>query len=339
MIIYCASHISYGADNQWSWLYRKQFVNNQMHRKFNKKQAELLFAKENVPLFSQLLFSWNALRPDDGHFSFYVQVRNAQTKKWGAWHHMADWGDQIQRSYITKSDGVARYVYVRLETGPSVLADAFRVKIAGSHNINMALIKECVVSVANYYQFKPERVDKHITQLSSVHIDGVPKISQRLIDHKDKDRVCSPTSCTMLTRFLTKQSFDPMEFASNAYDTGLEAYGSWPFNMAHAFEQADARAAFFTTRLNSFATLHQQLKRGMPTIVSVRGRLPGATSGYKHGHLLVVVGWDAKKQEVLCHDPGFYTVEQTFKAYPIKDFLRAWESSRRLVYWIDPIEA
>ena len=67
------------------------------------------------------------------NFSFYVQARHARNKKWGVWHHMSDWGMGVQRSYVSKSDGVAQFIHVRLETNKSNLCDAFRIKIVAKN--------------------------------------------------------------------------------------------------------------------------------------------------------------------------------------------------------------
>jgi hypothetical protein len=129
MSIWCSS-LSGGeskAVRDWTCLYRKNFVKNGCVNNNNKKV--LFFMEENVTPFTQLVFSWNALRPEEGYFSFFVQVRDAVTKKWGLWHHMVDWGNNIQQSYISKSDGFSSYIYVRLETDDKKGADAFRIKI------------------------------------------------------------------------------------------------------------------------------------------------------------------------------------------------------------------
>ena len=82
--------------------------------------------------------------------------------------------------------------------------------------------------------------------------------------------------------------------------------------------------------------MYTLLQRGIPVVVSVRGPLQGAPRPYAGGHLLVVVGWDAEKQQVLCHDPAFASDAKTAKGYNIKDFLEAWERSTRLIYLAEP---
>ncbi len=323
------------ATNDWVWTYRKTL--SESDRKHLHNKPTLLFVKEAVPLFSQLIFSWNALRPEQGYFSFYVQARNARNKQWGTWHHMMDWGAGVQRSYASKTDGLSHYTHVRLEIEKGKHADGFRIKVRAQDGARIAQLLGFAAATANYNQFKAESYDNRIKRLSSHHITHVPKLSQFALNHSDKDRLCSPTSCTILVRYLTGQQIDHVDFAGHVFDHGLQAYGSWPFNTAHAFERLAGTSWIFPTRLNSFVDLYKQLKRNVPIIVSVRGSLRGAAKPYRDGHLLVVVGWDAQKKEVICHDPAFKSHKRTLRRYSFADFVRAWESSRRLVYWAEPI--
>ncbi len=319
---------------RWAWIYRKEFSARQRINNNNKTIA--LFAKENIPVFSQLMFSWNAIRPIVGYYSFFVSARNAHTKQWGIWHRMIDWGTNVQRSHFGKSDGFTRYVYVRLETENDQVADAFRIKIEACEGANLSYMHSFTVALSHYPSFVAETYGEHLAVLSSVHIDGVSRIAQGALNHEHNHRLCSPTSCTMLVRYLSDQNIDPLNFALNAYDSGLDAYGSWPFNMAHAFERCDGKISFFVARLNSFTDVHRQLMRNIPVVVSVRGFLRGAPKQYNNGHLLVVVGWDAQKRDVICHDPAFNDDNNVTVRYPINSFIAAWERSRRLTYWAEP---
>jgi hypothetical protein len=313
------------------------------HKKISPQEVEqavaanaITFARHDTPLFSQLLCSWNALRPSKGHLVFYVQARNAHTKKWGTWHRMMEWGNNAQRSHTTKSDGFTKYVHVRLETELLQLADAFCVKVIGAKGASLDGLKALAVTVVNMREFKPEEITAELKSLTSVHLKQVPKISQMALDHPENNRICSPVSCTMLMQYLTGMSINPALFARYAYDKGLNAYGSWPFNMAHAFEYSKGKNWLYNTRLNSFKQIHKQLMRGLPVVVSVRGNLPGAPKPFPFGHLLVVTGWDKTTQEVLCHDPSVEDHQSVLKRYKLSDFLASWERSHRLTYWVEP---
>jgi hypothetical protein len=323
------------SQSQWAYLFSKTFSDEQMAE--NNDKSQLYFAKEDVPLFSQLIFSWNSFRLRKGFYSFYVAARDAQSGKWGEWHRMADWGANIQRSYLSNADHISHYHFVRLEIHTRGLSDAFRIKIVPNEGARLNQIKSMAVSTANLNDFKAETIDQEMMQLPSVHVRNVPMIAQFALEHPNNDAICSPTSCSMLTGFLSQKPVDPIEFAAKAYDQGLGVFGSWPFNMAYAFEVCDGSHRFYTARLNSFARIHARLKAGMPVVVSVRGPLEGAEKPYKNGHLLVVVGYDAKKREVIAHDPAFKTDRETERRYPLKSFLQAWERSRRLAYVAEEI--
>jgi len=318
---------------KWAHLFHKKITSDESARAVQHNSFH--FAKNEVPHFTQLLLSWNAIRPTKGHFTFFVQARNADTHKWGSWHRMIEWGNSVQRSHATRSDGFSKYLHVRLETEPLQRAHAFRIKVEGIDGASMALLKSIAVTTTDMHAFESEQVMRDLAGLSSVFVPGVSKISQHALLHADNHRMCSPVSCAMLSEFFTRNKTNPLCFADKSFDKGLNSYGSWPFNMAHSFEQAQGKAWFFNTRLNSFRDLHRQLKRGIPAIVSVRGTLKQAPKSYPHGHLLTVVGYDSRSQEVLCHDSakmGHANVEQR---YELADFIHAWEASRRLTYWAE----
>lgn len=318
------------ADNNcadWTWTYHKNC--NEIARANNRNKKLIFFEQENVNPFTQLVFSWNAIRPQKGYFSFYVQVRDAATQRWGVWHHMADWGANMQQSYVSKSDGFSTFVHVRLEIEKGKAADAFRVKVQPQQSASLSLVHNVSVALSHFALFKPEKI---IDNLPSVHIDTIALIAQFALEHEDNGRICSPTSCAMVVEYLTQRDQDPLEFASKSFDAGLNVYGAWPCNLAHAFEQCNGKYNFFVRRMNGFWQLHEQLMQGMPVVVSVRGSLPGALKAFPHGHLMVVVGWDNDARQVLCHDPAAESHEKVFKKYPIADFLRVWECSHRLCY-------
>ena len=319
-------------DTVWSWQYHKRLSGFDEQCSNNKN--EIVFSQKNVPSFSQLLFSWNALRPLAGHFTFYISVKDASNNAWGSWHQMVKWGADIQRSFRAKHDASTHYEYVRFEVDKG-LANGFRVKVVANNGTNIALLKALHVNISDFSKFIGER-SHSLHALGSVSIENVPQFSQRELDHPRNAGLCSPTACSMVVSYLTKQYINPIEFAEGAFDQGLDTYGSWPFNMAHAFERANGTVSFATSRLNSFKDIHRLLSSGMPVMVSVRGDLQGAPKTYENGHLVVVVGWDAAEKSVICHDPAFETSEQTMTKYPIDSFISAWERSRRLSYVAKP---
>lgn len=323
------------ADEAWVWNYKKAFTDIQMQA--NREKEFLYFQKADVPQFSQLIFSWNAFRPESGFFTFFSRTRDAATKQWGPWHKMIDWGQGVQRSYEDPAQGsTSQYLHVRLEVQRDHLADAFIIKVVKNNGAGFENIKALAVCTADFNKFKSEQVTAALLSLPSVYVKNVPRKSQRIIDHPRAGHMCSPTSCSMVTGFFTGKDIDPRGFAERVFDEGLNAYGAWPFNVAHAYERCAGSVLFFTTRMRSFKNLYNQLRRGVPIVVSVRGYIDGAPKIYESGHLLVVVGYDAQRHQVICHDPALPTDQTTLKKYDVKTFLAAWERSHRLAYYAEP---
>lgn len=318
------------APQEWASCYKKRF--SEAKKLEHKDLSALTFGKQSVPLFTQLIFSWNAHRPTRGYYRFLAQVRDAATQQWHDWHTMIEWGQHVQRSYFNESGTGTKYQHVRLEIPPAKPSDAFRIKIESHDGADLSQLAALSVTVANFTCFQEEDAQKVSASLSSVHIEGVGKQSQMVLEHPRKEALCSPTSCSIVSSFFSGTPVDPIAFAARSYDAGLDAYGSWPFNTVTAYELCKGDFFFYVTRSNSFAQIHQSLKKNLPVVVSVRGPLFMAPREYKNGHLLVIVGFDAANKMVMCHDPAFEKTEDTAVSYPLDSFLKAWERSRRLSY-------
>ena len=124
-----------------------------------------------------------------------------------------------------------------------------------------------------------------------------------VIDHPNFDELCSPTSTSMFLSYLLNREINPKEFALGSYDQKLGRFGSWPFNIAHAFEVSGGKYYFHTERLKSFKHLHDYLCNSIPVVVSIRGPINGGARPYKNGHIILVIGYNNqnKKQIFFIH--------------------------------------
>ncbi len=322
----------------WSRVYRKEYSDEECQQ--HRLSKEVVFSLSKVDPFTQLIVSFNAERPTDGSFEFFLRVhaRNKNDNEWEPWIKIATWSDSVQKSFFSKTSDMT-FNYVRLEMNVTLFdegyGDGFQVKVEKTKAASLDSVKGLFVCASNYKEFKPERPYLASKGLPSVRVKGVPKKSQKLIDHPRIGALCSPTTLSMVLEFLTREPIDPLETARNVYDEGLDVFGSWPFNMAYAFEKANGDFFFYVARLSSFAQLHRMLS-SMPVGLSVRGSIKGARKNYPSGHFLVVVGYDADKKQVICFDPAFDTLDKVEVAYDIAEFLPAWERSNRLIYRVRP---
>lgn len=318
--------------SSWTWAYRKRFSGSELDNLVGK--AHLTFTKTAIPKFKQLIFSWNAFRPKQGYFTFYVQSQDANTKKWSPWYRMVEWGSAVQRSHHVKfGNSDPQYHHVRLEQPQGAYATGFRLKVEAHGQAKLVNLRHLAVTTSDFSKLRLEATGGY-TDLASFKINGVPRYSQMSLLHDDSKKMCSPTASSMQLSYLVQKNVNPIKFAKKSFDYGLQMYGSWPFNTAHAFELCPKKS-FRVCRLDSFLELYNYLKKNTPVVVSVRGYMQGAPQEYKQGHLLLVVGWDQDLQGVICHDPAIFGDQYVETIYSLSDFLRAWERSHRLAYVVD----
>lgn len=330
--------------SSWTWTYcvdpSQELAQELTQESSSSLARQWCWTRQTQNRFSGLIFSWNALRPIRGYYSFWMRVRESKTKHWYNWHEMARWGTDaqgaiLQKSFTSKHRLGTHYAHVHLELPKGRIADAFEVKIKAHYNACLTNIRNISVNTYTLSKFISERTYARrawLKKLVSVYLALVPRKSQMNLKHPHYRSLCSPTSVSILLSYLLDRTIDACAVAQGVFDHGLKIYGSWPFNMAHAFEVAQGNILFQVERLDSFKALHDLLCQGIPVIVSVRGALKGAPLLYEHGHLLVVVGWNQRFGKVLCHDPSFKGDHTTAVAYDLDDFLAAWERSRRLAY-------
>ncbi|HBL98769.1 TPA: hypothetical protein DDZ86_03945 [Candidatus Dependentiae bacterium] len=320
----------YGQSKPWTACYKRTFIDKSL------SNGERAFVKENVMPFTQLIFSWNAVRPKQGFFRFLVRVHEVNGQWMSSWHKMFEWGaDGVQRSFSSSSKG-SSYCHVRLELMGGRKANGFWIKIEPVGGAQLSDIKLCAACVSCLADFKLESQLQRYSALESVYIPGVPIWSQMTLHHPRAPVLCSPTSTCMLTSFINHKNLDPVLFANGVFDEGLKVFGSWQCNTAHAFEWAGGAFFFHVQRLQSFRALYQSLQEGLPVVVSVRGEIEGAPKAYFRGHLVLIVGFDAKTGEVICHDPASWSISGVLRRYGLSGFLTAMANSRNLAYIVTP---
>lgn len=270
--------------------------------------------EENLSSFDELILSWNALRPVQGKFLFYVSVK---TNEWSPWLLYASWGSEGQKSFSAKNP-LAKVYQDTLETEK---ATAFRIKVVTEGEARLDDIHALHV-----YINSKQDVQGLPPILSPVDLK-VPGLSQ-----KTKD-VCSPTSTTAVTRYLSHNyTIDPTDFAQKVWDAEFDIYGNWVFNVAESWTYLGSKWTAWVQRLNGFQDIYERLRAGTPVVVSVRGPLSGSASPYAQGHLMAVIGYDPLHKQVLCMDPAFPSNSKTHVSYALSDFLKAWERRGNIAY-------
>lgn len=284
--------------------------------------------KEEVSPFNELLLSWDALRPKTGSYLF--QVRIQVDGVWSPWLNYGEWSSSTQFSFSESfPETFAKVFQDTAETSDGKLATGFEVRAEAKEGASLQSLTNLYVCTSDLSRFTQNMP----TALTNVQVPGIAGQSQMILNHPRGKDMCSPTSTSTVINFLLGPgTIDPLLFASRIKDERFDIYGNWAFNVAEANHLLHGKYSCHIERLNSFEALLSYLQKEIPVVVSVKGSLPGAVKPYNGGHLMVITGFDAKNQKVLCIDSAYSSNEETIVAYPLEDFLKVWGTRKNLAY-------
>lgn len=306
-------------------------------------QDSYIWPQPHTESFDELILSWNGERPKTGSFTFYARVHYDNT--WSAWQKIFQWGKGVQRSFVNARHQVVHAKHTRFELAGSKKGNGFALKVVAHNGACLDDLHSLVVSTSDQDRFS----SRSLGALKSVVVKNVPKQSQMVLSHQRKYDLCSPTSLAIVLSYWRARMKFPfkgsselsrlcLQVAGQVRDQCyLDIFGNWVLNTAHVYGASSGQLIAWVQRLDSFKKLHEYLSSRIPVIVSIRGPLPGAAYPYKNGHLMVVVGYDARAKKVICIDPAFKSNEQTYVRYHLDDFLKAWGRSRNMSYIISPL--
>jgi hypothetical protein len=286
--------------------------------------------------FTELILSWNAIRPKKGKLSFWMCLKNG---KWTEWGKIAEWSNNDQKSFTSLKNPFVHIKHTRAELQKNSIATDYKIKVIAEKGATIDLLKAIFVNTVNLAKFSK---NKKIFALPSVSIPNVLAFSQWWVKHPRCKDFCSPTSMSIVSKYLESKlpsSIEPKgfssevsSFAQNSYDSSLDIYGNWLFNVAQAYNTSKEKYFFRVERLNDFAAIHTLLEKKIPVAVSIRGAINGGAWPYNNGHFVVIVGWSKKNKKITCIDPAFKNRKEIVRQYDSDSFIDAWGRSRNLSY-------
>jgi hypothetical protein len=293
----------------------------------HQKNIEQEWKEENLLPFDELMLSWNAARPTEGRYLFYVSVK---IDTWSPWLLYASWGSDGQASFLsTTQEAPIRAYQDAVEVLEEKKATGFQIKIVSEGLAPLDALYSLHVYMNSDKTQEPEQTMAY-TQPIFLEIGG---LSQMVLTHMRYADFCSPTSTAAVTRYLAgNTAIDPVDFAQHVWDSGFDIFGNWVFNVAQASAELGPAWSCWVERLKGFDDIYQRLAEGTPVIVSVRGPLPGSAKPYVKGHLMAVIGFDPLQQTVVCMDPAFPSDFDTLTDYNLSDFVQAWNRRGRVAY-------
>lgn len=293
----------------------------------DKAAASYIWENRDSILFDELIISWNAMRPQYGGFTLSVSIKKGE---WSPWFSYAYWGSKGQWggdvSSVDHSIEIKQDI-ISITNGEK--ASGFRVRIEAAEDAVLDEFYSLHACASKIDEFNP-----HDIIIAGPSIDlKVPLVSQMALQHLRKRDMCSPTSTSAAISYLLKKNrLDPISFALHSHDDMYDIFGNWVLNIAHASSVLGKGWRCWVQRLQGFNKLYKHLQEGTPVVVSIKGELPGSPLPYNYGHLVVVKGYRATDNHVLCMDPAYPDDEATNVSYKLNDFVDAWSRRKFIAY-------
>lgn len=293
----------------------------------DRKKREIIWEVKNTRPFTELILSWNGLRPIKGNWRFLVRLWKNQSGS--PWLPYAEWGSGLQKTFKSAPPDSFAETHQDAAIAKEGFCDGFTAKISAEEGADLQRFDSLYASLFNSSSsLFPETI-----RLSPVFLKDVPLQSQMTLPHPRHRDLCSPISASNAVNFLAGyKKADPVRFAESIRDLGFDIYGNWILNTAEAYCLLEGGYRTWVERLPHFGIVHEELVRGNPVVVSVKGSIPGAPQPYPFGHLICVTGYDPKEGRVHCVDPAFPSDASTQTSYALSDFIAAWGARKNLAY-------
>ena len=231
-----------------------------------------IWEERNLTPFDELLVSWDAFRPEQGHYLISVSLLNGT---WSPWFDYAFWGARDQHTFDHMQEPY-KIFQDTIEILGGHKATGFRIRVmaeGGAPITGVRALHACATDL------KSQEMNYNVEKsLHSVALP-VPGLSQVALSHARNMHLCSPTSVTAVIRYLCPYiAVSAIPFAEHVRDSAFDIYGNWILNTAQASHTLGRPWYCYVGRLTSFKELFDQLALGYPVVVSIRGPLPGKRS-------------------------------------------------------------
>ncbi|MGE5641399.1 MAG: peptidase C39 family protein [Byssovorax cruenta] len=298
--------------------------------------------------FTEAIASWNASTPPGSWLEVQFSARFGE--RWSKWYMLGIWAADtgtVQRHSVRLQGDADGYVAVDtfVSSNKKETINAFQLKIRLFQAIGSSAIPSVQNASVAYSTSAPKAASVSTGDPALWDtLLNVPECSQMV--YADGGEVwCSPTSTSMVLGYWGADPgpCEPRVRAAVAgvYDWIYDGHGNWPFNTAYAATKSvgTGRLEGYVARFTSLEQAEKFIAAGVPVIMSIawnKGDLTGSSVGSTNGHLLVLVGFDAKGDPIV-NDPAFGTNEDVQTTYLRSQFEPLWlQASGGTVYLIYP---
>jgi hypothetical protein len=300
--------------------------------------------------FTEAIASWNASTPPGSWLEVQFSARYGE--RWSKWYVLGIWAadtSTVQRHSVRLQGDADGYVAVDtfVSSNKKETINAFQLKIRLFQASGSSAIPSVQNASVAYSTSAPKSasVSTGDPALWGKAPLDVPECSQ-MVYPGGGEVWCSPTSTSMVLGYWntdpgsTCADREPLT-VEGVYDWIYDGHGNWPFNTAYAATKSvgTQRLEGYVARFTSLEQAERFIAAGVPVIMSIawnKGALTGSSVASTNGHLLVLVGFDAKGDPIV-NDPAFGTNEAVQTTYLRSEFEPLWlQASGGTVYLIYP---
>jgi len=298
-------------------LHNLQIKNDYVELKENYEEGYLETPVIETEKFKEITPSWNSKTNIDSSVELLIKIRVENS--WTPYISYGIWSTDGNNIGIKERENydLMRVTSDRIFVKDEKFGDAVQIKVLFKGNSpKLKLIAFSTDGGGD------EAVEGNYLRI----LENIPLISQLASGHKDARVICSPTSLTMALKFHG-MNVGLNQVARGTLDSGNNAYGNWPQNVALAGELG-MRA--YTKRCKSINPVKNFIAKGIPVVASVcvqdKEQLAGAISAFPHGHLMVVAGFEIKDgaEYIVVNDPAANSDAEVRKSYLLDEWVKVW---------------
>jgi hypothetical protein len=258
-----------------------------------------------------------------------VQAAVKTTKGWSGLYKLFYISRNYKKTFTQPGDGFASVDIDTLIPKEPVQHYKYQITILGKADIS--LITAAITKAKAKYDacLAEETLD-----LTDFVLPLKPVLQTTLKDKNLAARVCSPSALTSVLNYYGKK-VTLLETIQGVLDESAQIYGAWPLNAAFAAQHGLNAAV---VRCNSIAQAEGEVYKGHPIIASIaykEGKLKGASVKETKGHLVTIIGFDAKGN-VTVADSAAKTASTAIMTFDRKQFARVWIKNKKgLAYSIE----
>src|SRR3989344_128783 len=154
--------------------------------------CEWTCGKGDIPLFDELIVSWNGFRPQEGKWMFWIRL--CQEEEWSPWLKYAEWRAASQKTFQDAPEGSFAKTYQDAASPKQGFCNGYQIKVVAEEGADLRELHALFACASNSKE-QPEKPP--VENLPFAMLPDLFRQSQMVLDHPRHKDLCSPTSTSI----------------------------------------------------------------------------------------------------------------------------------------------